>query len=97
MRRRDNRLPVSPELIDDLCQDGARPGIDSAIGFVEEQEIGVLGESPGQQHALLLTTGELTNLPVSQQRSPVRLTYSTAPGGRSAAVRPAAARSSTVT
>ena len=54
------------QVMDLLAQLDAQLGVEGRERFVEQDQLGLGGERPGQRHPLLLTTGQLVWLAVAQ-------------------------------
>ena len=66
MRRHKNRFTASAQVGQHFGDNRSSLGVHGIEGFVEEQQVGVLGERPRQQRALLLTAGQVADLPRAQ-------------------------------
>ena len=64
----DDRLPLLPQLTEQLEDDLLGGGIHAGHRLIHEVDFGLLGESPGQKHPLLLPAGELADLPPLELR-----------------------------
>ena len=61
-------LSLLPQFAEQLEDDPLGSRIDAGHGLIHEVDFGLLGESSGQKHPLLLAAGELADLPPLELR-----------------------------
>lgn len=66
----DDGLAVGAQPLEELDDRPLGDGVDPGKGLVHDVELGLLGEGPGEEDALLLTAGELADLTIGELAHP---------------------------
>ena len=91
----DREAAARPHPLELVVEDVAGHGVEGAEGLVHEQDVGVLGQGPGQRHPLAHAAGQLVgplrrrSRPGARGRAARRPARGARPGGRPAAAAPA--------
>ena len=67
---KQNRAPLAVQIAQQMQNLMPRAHVDTASGFVQNQNVGLAEHRPRDEHALLLASAELANVPTFQTMQP---------------------------